>query len=258
MKEGSVELKCNVKLFADDPSLFMIVQDPNAAASDMNHDLELIRKWAHDWRMSFNPDTRKQAVEVIFSQKNKAVDHPVIVFHNAPVKVVDERKHLGKFIDSKLSFSTSIKEVISKTRRGIGMLIYLSKYLLWYTLTELYKLHVRPHLDYGHVIYQFSYKVILPNGMVRIRLTFCCSTCIRRMKEGGGHHQKERSSSALPVPCPGHVEGDFYGPDRCNGMGNIPVAKFNTFRSLLGSNLVSSHVHSSKRDSFNDGQCNAY
>ena len=37
-------LKCNVKLFADDTSLFTIVQDPNTAAIDMNHDLELIKK----------------------------------------------------------------------------------------------------------------------------------------------------------------------------------------------------------------------
>ena len=64
-------LKCKVKLFADDTSLFTIVQDANTAASDMNHDLDLVRKWAHDWRMSFNPDPNKQAVELIFSKKNR-------------------------------------------------------------------------------------------------------------------------------------------------------------------------------------------
>ena len=171
----TMDLKCNVKLFADDTSLFTIVQDPNTAASDMNHDLELIKKWAHDWRMSFNPDARKQAVEVIFSRKNKAVDHPVIVFNNTPVKVVDEHKHLGMFLDSKLSFSTHIKEVISKTRKGVGMLKYLSKYLPRHTLNELYKLYVRPHLDYGDVIYhspakvcEFSHSVILPNQMEKL------------------------------------------------------------------------------------------
>ena len=36
-------LKCNVKPFADDTSLFTIVKDTNAAASDMNHDLDHIR-----------------------------------------------------------------------------------------------------------------------------------------------------------------------------------------------------------------------
>ena len=50
------DLRCNVKLFADDTSLFTVVQDSNSDANDMNHDLELIRQWAHDWRMSFNPD----------------------------------------------------------------------------------------------------------------------------------------------------------------------------------------------------------
>ena len=142
INDPTVDLKCNVKLFADDTSLFTIVQDPSTAASDMNHDLELIKKWAHDWRMSFNPDARKQAVEVIFSRKTKAVDHPVIVFNNTAVKVVDEHKHLGTFLDSKLSFSTQIKEVISKTRKGIGMLMYLSKYLPRHTLNALYKLYV--------------------------------------------------------------------------------------------------------------------
>ena len=38
----AVGLKCNVKLFADDTSLFTVVQDPNTAASDMNHDLDLM------------------------------------------------------------------------------------------------------------------------------------------------------------------------------------------------------------------------
>ena len=36
------DLKCSVKLFADDTSLFTVVEDPNTAANDMNHDLELI------------------------------------------------------------------------------------------------------------------------------------------------------------------------------------------------------------------------
>ena len=62
-------LKCNVKLFADDTSLFTIVQDSKTAASAMNHDLELTSKWVHDWRMSFNPDPQKQAVELRYSRK---------------------------------------------------------------------------------------------------------------------------------------------------------------------------------------------
>ena len=47
-------LKCSVKLFADDTSLLTILQDAAIAAIDINHDLDLITSWARDWRMSFN------------------------------------------------------------------------------------------------------------------------------------------------------------------------------------------------------------
>ena len=150
----TADLKCSVKLFADDTSLFTVVRDPNAAANDMNHDLELIGQWAHDWKMSFNPDTQKQAVELLLSKKRNGIDHPVVLFNDIPVKKVEEHKHLGLILDTKLSFSAHIKAAISKTRKGIGLLKYLSKYLPRHTLNELHKLYVRPHLDYGDVIYR--------------------------------------------------------------------------------------------------------
>ena len=141
------DLKCNVKLFADDTSLFTVVHNTIAAADDMNHDLELIRHFADDWRMSFNPDPQKQAVELILSRKQIEVNHPEIRFNNIPVMKVNDHKHLGIILDSKLSFSTHSESAISKTRKGIGLLRYLSRYLPMHTLNELYKLYVRPHLD---------------------------------------------------------------------------------------------------------------
>ena len=91
----AVGLKCNVKLFADDTSLFTVVEDSNIAANDMNHDLDLISQWAHTWRMAFNPDSLKKAVELTFSRTKNEIDHPVILFNDVPVKKVDEHKHLG-------------------------------------------------------------------------------------------------------------------------------------------------------------------
>ena len=171
----TADLKCNVKLFANDTSLFTVVQQPYTAAEDLNHDVELISKWAHDWRMSFNPDPQKQAVELLLSKKRHEIDHPDIFFNNIPVKKVEEHKHLGIILDLKLSFSSHIKSAISKTRKGIGLLKYLSKDLPRHTLNELYKLYVRPHLDYGDVIYhvpskvcEFSQTVILPNLMEKL------------------------------------------------------------------------------------------
>ena len=95
MNDVTADLKCNVKLFADDTSLFTVVREGNEAANDMNHDLPLISQWAHDWRMSFNPDPQKQAVELVLSRKRNGKNHPVILFNNIPVERVNGHKHLG-------------------------------------------------------------------------------------------------------------------------------------------------------------------
>ena len=72
---------------------------------------------------------------------------------------VEEHKHLGVILDSKLSFASHIQTANTKSRQGIGMIKYLSKYLPRHTLNELYKLYVRPHLDYGDVIYHIPAKI---------------------------------------------------------------------------------------------------
>ena len=85
--------------------MFTVAREPNEAAEDMNHDFHLISQWAHDWRMSFNSDPQKQAVELLFSRKINQIDHPVILFQQHTRERVDEHKHLGITLDLKLSFS---------------------------------------------------------------------------------------------------------------------------------------------------------
>ena len=45
----------NIRLFADDTSIFIIVVTPISAAQLLNSDLEKIAKWALDWLVKFNP-----------------------------------------------------------------------------------------------------------------------------------------------------------------------------------------------------------
>ena len=63
------DIKSRIRFFADDTMLYSVVHDPNVSANELNHGLKLINDWAYQWRMSFNPDVNKQAVEVLFSQK---------------------------------------------------------------------------------------------------------------------------------------------------------------------------------------------
>ena len=64
-------IKSNINFFADDTMLFSIVKDPLITANDLNYDLDIINKWAHQWKLEFNPDPLKSAVEILFSCKKK-------------------------------------------------------------------------------------------------------------------------------------------------------------------------------------------
>ena len=56
-------------------------------------------------------------------------------------------------LDSKLDFESHVRGAIVEARRGIGMMTYLSRYVPREVLDVIHKLHVRPYLDYGDVIY---------------------------------------------------------------------------------------------------------
>ena len=98
------ELKSNVKIFADDTSVFTIVKDKNENANTLNNDLMLISKWAYNWKILFNPDHSKPAQEVLFSRKKEVQIHPIISLNNIQVERAPYQKHLGLILDEKLNF----------------------------------------------------------------------------------------------------------------------------------------------------------
>ena len=96
--------------------------------------------------MAFNPDITKQAVEIIFSVKNKITVHPELIFNDVPVAREESTKHLGIHLDTRLNFSKHVREAVLKATKGISILKMLSKYVDRNILNLSYKLYVRPHL----------------------------------------------------------------------------------------------------------------
>jgi len=103
--------------------------------------------------MSFNPDPSKQAVEVYFSKRLLPANAPVLSFNNTDIRISESQKHLGLILDSKLSFSHHLDEKIKKANKGIGLINRLRKHVPRKSLLTLYKSYIRPHLDYGDIIY---------------------------------------------------------------------------------------------------------
>ena len=115
-------LSSTAKLFADDTSLFSIVQKVNTSASHLGCDLRQISNWAVQWKTDFNLDPSKQAQEVIFTCKIQKTCYSSIYFSNKPVKQVPSQKHLELTLDSKLNFKKHHKNILSKVNKTIGVI----------------------------------------------------------------------------------------------------------------------------------------
>ena len=84
MNDIVIEIGSNIRLFADDTSLYIIVDDPVPAAGRLNTDLQRISRWASLWLVSFNP-TKKEA---FLASRKLNRNHPPIYMQNQQITEV--------------------------------------------------------------------------------------------------------------------------------------------------------------------------
>ena len=145
-------------IFADDTSLFSKVIVKNNSNSQLNSDLAKISKWAFQWKMSFNPDPNKQAIEVCVSNKRDKENYQPLQFNSTDVQITDSQKHLDLILDSKLNFNEYIESKITKCNKIIGLMKKLSLTLSRKSLLTIYKSFGRPNIDYADIIYDKPFK----------------------------------------------------------------------------------------------------
>ena len=149
-------LSTNVKLFAYDTSLFSVVHDITSSSCDLNYELNRVREWAFQWKMSFNPETSKQTQEVIFTRKLQKKDYPPplpLYFNDSSMKETCKQKHLGMLLDFRLDFQEHWKSLVKKVNKTVALLGKFQNILPRSALLTIYKCFVRTHLDYGDIIY---------------------------------------------------------------------------------------------------------
>ena len=154
---NGIKSRCKLFAFADDTSLFSVAHDVNTSASDTNNDLKFITQWAFRWKMSFNPDPSKQAQEVIFSRKKMKPSYPSVYFNNIPLSSTSVHKHLGMLLVDKLSYEHHLKFVLNKVEKTIGILRKFQQILPRQSLITICKSSIRPHLDYGDIVYDRTF-----------------------------------------------------------------------------------------------------
>ena len=99
----------------------------------------------------------------------QTTNHPHLFFNKNVVPKVTLQKHLEMFLDSKLNFSEHLKTIFQKINRTIGLLRKLQTLLSRALLITIYKLFIRPHLDYADMIYNQTFNMSFQQKMETIQ-----------------------------------------------------------------------------------------
>ena len=85
------------------------------------------------------------------------------------MKQTGSQQHLGSVLDTQLNFQEHLKTVFAKLTKPMGLIHKLKYFLRRPSLLTLNKSFVRPHLDYGDVIFDHSFNNSLQNKIKSIQ-----------------------------------------------------------------------------------------
>ena len=161
------------KIFADDTSIFSKAHNKHSSHTNLNNDLANITEWAFQWKMQFYPHRNKQANEVYFTRKTTSHDYLPITFNGNPVQQCNSQKHLGLILDKQLNFNEHVDKKIIICNKLIGSIKWLSSLLPRKSLLTIYKSFIRPHLDYGDILYNNPANETLINLIEKVQYKAC-------------------------------------------------------------------------------------
>ena len=143
--------------------MFSVIHDIQTSANNLNKNLEVTGKWATQSKMKFNPDTTKQAQEVIY---------PPLLFNNVNVTWKSSQKYLGIILATQLKFDNHLKMGSGKISKTTGILRKLQNLLPRAALITI-KVVIRHHLDYGDIVYGQAYNMSFQQKPESIQYNAC-------------------------------------------------------------------------------------
>ena len=132
------------QLFADDAKIFRNVSSREDCIK-LQNDLDKLTEWSARWQLPFNVEKCKS----LHRGKNNSRHRYVMDIQE--LEQVREEKDLGVLVDDELKFHRQTAAAVKKANVVLGMFDEV-------TLPLLYKSLVRPHLEYGKVIWGPFYK----------------------------------------------------------------------------------------------------
>ncbi len=139
-----------IRLFADDTSLFIIVDDPVDSAQALNTDLNIIHSWANKWLVKFNPN---KTVSMLISLKQRPPLQPPLFFNDTQIDSFLSHKHLGVTLSSNGDWHAHINTITKVAWQRLNILRGLKFRLDRSALEKMYLSFIRPLLEYSSLVW---------------------------------------------------------------------------------------------------------
>ena len=144
------DIQAQINLFADDTSLFMIVNSPDQTAAVLQSDIDKISRWADQWLVHFNPS---KSESMLISRKINKPHHPPLSMGDVDIPIVNIHKHLGVYLTNDCTWHEHITFIKEKAWKRINIMRRLKSMLDRTSLETIYFAFVRPILEYSNVIF---------------------------------------------------------------------------------------------------------
>ena len=102
---------CSIRLFADDTSLYVVIECPNTAYL-FNFDLHAINKWVDDWLVIIFSAIK--TLSMIISKKLIPTLHPPLFMDKIQPGETEKHKHLGLTFTKDCDWSTHVANIATK------------------------------------------------------------------------------------------------------------------------------------------------
>ena len=147
-------LKSTCKIFADDTKIYNSTIYNSSIQDDITH----LQDWSNKWHLYFNISkckimhigTRNNNPRHSYYMKQEKIEKEI--------ETCDQEKDLGVIFDEKLDFNKHIESAIGKANQMLGVIKRTFSYIDKNIFLKLYKSMVRPHLEYGNIIWHPLYK----------------------------------------------------------------------------------------------------
>jgi hypothetical protein len=143
-------LKSIIAMYADDTKIFtsLVADNPNTNLVD---DLQMLQDWSDKFQMKFHPD---KCHVMHIGNTNPKQQYTMNTDNGQHIlDEVTSEKDLGILLDDKLKFTDHINIKINKANQILGCIKHTFKFMNKEIFSLLYTSLIRPHLEYGSVIW---------------------------------------------------------------------------------------------------------